>query len=254
MDKHNSELILKMISDESIVLDIGGWIQTFSRADYVIDIMPYQTRGVFGKVEVGKERFSKNNWIIHDLNSKLKLPFEDKKFDFVVCSHTLEDIRDPLFLCSEIIRVGKAGYIEVPSREEESIFGLEGKNYTGYCHHRWLIEIKGPEIIFRFKTHSLNHSWKYHLPNSYRKKMQTNERISYLFWKDSFQYKEVVIISKEKIFKELEQFVRERKAYPAFFYLPSTIIANFKIFVKKLLKLDKSKDDALCNAPEFYSG
>jgi hypothetical protein len=32
----------------------------------------------------------------------------------VICSHTLEDIRDPLWVCSEMIRIGKAGYIELP--------------------------------------------------------------------------------------------------------------------------------------------
>gem|GEM_PF-6800036 len=32
-------------------------------------------------------------------------------FDFVVCSHTLEDVRNPGRGCEEILRVGKAGYL-----------------------------------------------------------------------------------------------------------------------------------------------
>ena len=46
-------------------------------------------------------------------------PFPDKTFDFVVCSHLLEDVRDPITVCRELCRVGKAGYIETPSRIRE---------------------------------------------------------------------------------------------------------------------------------------
>ncbi len=50
-------------------------------------------------------------------------PFGDQEFDFVICSQTLEDVRDPIWVCSEINRIGKAGYIEVPSRLEEQSWG-----------------------------------------------------------------------------------------------------------------------------------
>jgi SAM-dependent methyltransferase len=41
-------------------------------------------------------------------------PFEDKEFDYVICSHVLEHVEDvPKFL-SELFRVGKKGYIEYP--------------------------------------------------------------------------------------------------------------------------------------------
>jgi ubiquinone/menaquinone biosynthesis C-methylase UbiE len=64
-----------------------------------------------------------------------RLPFEDKSVDFLICSHTLEDLRDPIRVCREINRVAKAGYIEVPSRAMETIFGLEHRGYPGYYHH-----------------------------------------------------------------------------------------------------------------------
>ena len=41
-------------------------------------------------------------------------PFPDKHFDFLICSHVLEHLEDPVRACSEFSRIAKAGYIEVP--------------------------------------------------------------------------------------------------------------------------------------------
>ena len=61
-----------------------------------------------------------------------------------ICSHTLEDLRDPLWVCAELVRVAKAGYVEVPSRAAEQSRGWEHPRIAGLSHHRWLIEIDGP--------------------------------------------------------------------------------------------------------------
>ena len=53
---------------------------------------------------------------IHDL------PFSDKTFDFVYCSHVLECVKDPLAACREIMRVGKRGYIETPTLGKDTLF------------------------------------------------------------------------------------------------------------------------------------
>src|SRR3989344_1435762 len=96
MMKENNERILRTLSEKDLVLDIGGWAYPFNRANYVIDIHPYETRGFFGSQGGNKESFNKKTWIIHDISSKKKLPFKDKQFDFVICSQVLEDIRDPI--------------------------------------------------------------------------------------------------------------------------------------------------------------
>src|SRR5262249_54127295 len=46
-------------------------------------------------------------------------PFPDKYFDYSVCSHLLEDVRDPVAVLRELSRVARAGYIEAPSRARE---------------------------------------------------------------------------------------------------------------------------------------
>jgi ubiquinone/menaquinone biosynthesis C-methylase UbiE len=86
---------------------------------------------------------------------KTTFPFETNKFDFVYCRHVLEDIQNPDFALSEIIRVSKyGGYIETPSPLIEVTKNVDGsqlsKFYCGYIHHRYIIwsSIQKNEIYF----------------------------------------------------------------------------------------------------------
>jgi len=45
----------------------------------------------------------------------LHMPFKNKAFDFVIASHVLEHVREPEQFLGELMRVGKAGYIETPN-------------------------------------------------------------------------------------------------------------------------------------------
>ena len=106
------------------VLDAGGWYRPFNLATHVIDLNPYESRRVDDALDPeDDERFTADTWIVQDVCNS-PWPFPDKTFDFVVCSHLLEDVRDPITVCRELCRVGKAGYIETPSRIRE-IFSKE---------------------------------------------------------------------------------------------------------------------------------
>ena len=50
-----------------------------------------------------------------------KLPFLDKEFDFVIASHVLEHVHDIEFFISELERVSKKGFIEVPTKLEDNL-------------------------------------------------------------------------------------------------------------------------------------
>ncbi len=50
------------------------------------------------------------------------LPFQDQSFEFVYASHLLQSVEDPLAACAEIMRVGKAGYIEMPTFGKSTLF------------------------------------------------------------------------------------------------------------------------------------
>lgn len=94
-----------------------------------------------------------DNYISLDIDEQ-KLPFNDKELDFIYSRHTLEDIQNPNFAMSEIIRCCKSGYIETPSPLVEIAKGVDGFNdsesYGGYIHHRYIVwsDIEKCEIYF----------------------------------------------------------------------------------------------------------
>lgn len=71
------------------------------------------------------------------------LPFADKSFDYIYCSHVLEHVDDPARACAEIMRVGKAGYIETPTAMKDALFG-----WAEEIGHRWHVTRVGRRLVF----------------------------------------------------------------------------------------------------------
>jgi radical SAM superfamily enzyme YgiQ (UPF0313 family)/ubiquinone/menaquinone biosynthesis C-methylase UbiE len=71
------------------------------------------------------------------------LPFSDKEFDFVYCSHVLEHVNDPQKACSELMRVAKRGYIETPTRGKDLWL-----NTAEISNHKWAVEFLHGLITF----------------------------------------------------------------------------------------------------------
>ncbi len=136
LDKHVTS------RDYHTILDVGGWFIPYPRATHVIDLMPWETRGCRVQLErLPDERFSKQTWLGIDLcDPQTPFPFPDKSIDFVMCSGTLEDLADPRHCASEMRRIGRAGYIRVPSMTSELTIGIQDRtnNVVGYHHHRWI--------------------------------------------------------------------------------------------------------------------
>jgi len=68
------------------------------------------------------------------------LPFKDKSFDFVICSHVAEHVEDVESFCSELNRVARMGYLETPSRFTESLLHV--------AVHRWFISNRHNQLVF----------------------------------------------------------------------------------------------------------
>jgi len=72
------------------------------------------------------------------------------RFDFAVCTQTLEDIRNPSLVLKMLPQIAKQGYIDVPSKYHEfricetpeplSSWGLDS-NIMGYTGHRWIMNM-----------------------------------------------------------------------------------------------------------------
>jgi SAM-dependent methyltransferase len=69
------------------------------------------------------------------------LPFVDGAFDFVYCSHVLEHTTDPTRAISELQRVARAGYIEVPSEYLE-------KAAKSTAAHLWFVRQENRALVF----------------------------------------------------------------------------------------------------------
>ena len=185
------EEINKHIEDKWLVLDIGGADKVFPRADYVIDLVPYEERNVIYPNE--KERFSKDTWLVGDVCSfEFWSKIEDNFFDFTIASHILEDVRDPIFLCSQIIRTSKAGYIEVPSKFLECSRLNESNFFSGYDHHRWIITGNDTNTGLNFKAKLPWVHAEDFLPKQFKNILHDYfYNFDGFFWKGSFTYCEI---------------------------------------------------------------
>jgi len=64
---------------------------------------------------------------------------EQGLYDFAICTHTLEDIYNPITVLKNLPRIARAGVITTPSIYAE-IGTPENTNWIGYIHHRWIFD------------------------------------------------------------------------------------------------------------------
>jgi SAM-dependent methyltransferase len=122
------------VDKNALVLEVGSGGNPYFRSNVLIDAY-YETR---------ERHYAK---LIYDRPTVLgfveNLPFKDNSFDFVIASHVLEHSKDPARFLSEIQRVSKSGYIEVPDAFFERI--------ACYLDHRLEITDINNELIIRKK-------------------------------------------------------------------------------------------------------
>jgi ubiquinone/menaquinone biosynthesis C-methylase UbiE len=159
----NTEAINKVVKTKVLpiadrngkILDVGGGDQPLSLATHVIDIQPFRPDDAYKQGLIGDiKRFNKDTWLVHDA-CNYPWPYKDNEFDFIWCVQMLEDIRDPIGVCKEMMRVGKSGYINCPSKFIELLSPIsESPNsilYNGFWHHRWLVNIVNNVLTFEQK-------------------------------------------------------------------------------------------------------
>jgi hypothetical protein len=199
--------IQSSLATDASVLDVGGWASPLARADWVIDLMPYASRGDH---DAG-ERFSEATWVQRDICDRERWPFGDHQFDFAVCVQTLEDLRDPVWVCAELSRVARAGYVETPSRLLEQSYSVAGP-LVGWSHHRWLVEIAGEGLEFVHKPHHLHASPQLQLSTREGEMLAPEERVNALFWTGGLPARERVFIGDGAIDEYLESPIRQNRA------------------------------------------
>jgi hypothetical protein len=190
--------ILDALGPDDLVLDVGAGANPFPRADWVIDLMPYAQRGLYGTPSPGDERFDESRWMVRDICDRDPWPFADDQFDFAICSQTLEDVRDPIWVCSELSRVARAGYVEVPSRLEEQSWGVQGP-WAGWGHHRWLIDVADGRLELVYKHHVLHARASDHFPAGFWDGLTEEERVQTVWWEGAVEAVEHVFTTPEEL-------------------------------------------------------
>lgn len=122
------------IEDGWRVLDVGSGHNPAARADVLLERLPdddWERGG--GSMDAADPRL-----VIGDACA---MPFGDHSFDFIIASHIAEHVEDPTALCRELVRVGRAGYIETP--------GWLGDIILREDYHRWRVRRRGAGLHFK---------------------------------------------------------------------------------------------------------
>jgi surface carbohydrate biosynthesis protein len=120
------------------VLDIGSGNNPFPLATHLADIAidddRYRRAGEPFKHVDGKPVF---------LCNMENMQFGEQEFDFIYCSHVLEHAREPEKACRELMRVGRAGYIETPGPGKDLFL-----NTARISNHLWTVEAINGVLTF----------------------------------------------------------------------------------------------------------
>ena len=187
------------------VLDAGGSFIPLPTATHIIDIVPPQAQ-------------TKAEFVNHDICRK-PWPFADKFFDFSYCSNTLEDIRDPIGACEELMRVSRAGFIATPSRLRETFHQKRGYFWrrlagrplrVGFGHHRWFCEWDGATLSFLAKTSTFFYSPAHFITREEAGRDLTEAEANLtFFWQDKFAAAERVLVGVGEIEADFIRFKAE---------------------------------------------
>lgn len=132
---YQNEVMQWDLAPEAKVLDVGSGGWPFTRATHLADKYPDRTTHRVEAIVRDQRPFFEV-----DLE---KLPFADNAYDFVFCSHVLEHMDNPGAAMRELMRVGRRGYIEVPTRLSDVMF-----NFTRLPnHHRYHGLVVGGTVV-----------------------------------------------------------------------------------------------------------
>lgn len=122
------------VLDAALVLEVGAGGNPYPRANVLLDAME-------STIERNEQNLITDRPLILALCEEL--PFKDKSFDFIIASHVLEHTDNPEKFLTELMRVGKAGYIETPEGWFEKM--------CAFTYHRLEVSADKDKLFIRKK-------------------------------------------------------------------------------------------------------
>lgn len=230
------KIFIKNIGKRDLVLDIGSGDKPFWRADVIVDkyLKDDQQR------HSGSMLYDKNKIFVE--GDVERLPFKDKTFDFVICAHLLEHVENPDKALSEIIRVAKKGYIEVP-------FGIVDL-FAPFPPHLWFCDYRDRTLAFYQKekkknffiqqTETFGKKFFFHPLLQYLLSKEYRSVFITLYWKNNLKYK-VIRVKDPYIYTYSEEVKHEKGLAEKLNFLlyKLTYLIMTRLFYKpKKLKLE----------------
>lgn len=120
------------------VIDIGPALNSWtdSEVDATVDILDLNNNKIHFKGNINYFEVWQNILNYVDKNGK---------FDFLICSHVLEDISNPGLVSYMISKISKSGFIAFPSKYTEC--DRHNTNFRGWIHHRWIFNYENNKVV-----------------------------------------------------------------------------------------------------------
>ncbi len=219
IERTSREHVLKILKENQNnwkILDIGCNLAAVEFAQTVADVQN------FSKFY---EEKNKKFVLIENKN----LPFSNNQFDFVYASHVIEHVEDLSFFISELKRISRQGYIELPSILEDNLILSANSSED----HKWMFKFddvdkvllveKKKQLIEPFITHGV-------LFDSLRKNFRSSLVLE-LYWENeiNYEFRDFTVKAKKPIFfsiikKYFSHFIRKNKITSLFIILILSLI------------------------------
>ena len=190
MLRQAAQRIADRVPDDALVLQVLAGEEVFARADWVLAHGPYEPHG--------EARVTRRTWVQRDPSAREPWPFEDGRFAFAVCAG-LAALRDPVGVCSELARVARAGYVELPTVEAE-LAGGDG---------RWLCDVADAGLVFVHKPRAVYLDPRVRVGPRRLAGVAPEERVHAMFWEGRLPARERIVDPGE-LLDELAERLRAR--------------------------------------------
>lgn len=131
------------------MLEIGPGSTPYHRSDVLLE-MEFEDEAEYEKQFGHADKLVTDKQLVFYKGDVF--PFNDKEFDYVICSHVLEHVPDvPKFL-SEVFRVAPKGYFEFPLMYYEYLYNIDA--------HISFLKFDGKELYYMPKKDSALDSFK----------------------------------------------------------------------------------------------
>lgn len=155
---NRDDVISYILANKSVfrftVIDVGGSLSGWSSKviDALIDL-----NDCVNTIDNNVTHFKCD--ITHPDSWKDVLAYVDAhgKFDFCICTHTLEDIMNPVYVSEQLAKIAKSGYIAFPSKHRELARFERMPIYRGYMHHRYIFDMSGDTCVAYPKLNFIEH-------------------------------------------------------------------------------------------------